>query len=233
MPRIPLIEDLTSEPVPNGSNILVEFDAASQWYNASISIMAGWIRTGGKAAYNVAGQPPAKVRLRLKGIGLEPEQLERDGTLRLFDWYTTTLGRKSNEVFAQESLRVADMSIQFAKQQVPGPPIPEFLGIMDNASIQARFNDEKAWIEFALTRAIPSSYTRQSTSIDGILRGVHSEWAYNQLEAAYDGVIDIRVIEKDDATRDMIRIRSMREVLHDRSWHELKIGSNFEISIQK
>ena len=104
---------------------------------------------------------------------------------------------------------------------------------MDNASIQARFNDEKAWIEFALTRAIPSSYTRQSTSIDGILRGVHSEWAYNELEAAYDGVIDIRVIEKGEATRDMIRIRSMREVLHDRSWHELKIGSNFEISIQK
>lgn len=94
-------------------------------------------------------------------------------------------------------------------------------------------NVEKAWIEFALTRAIPSSYTRKSTSIDGVLRGIHSEWAYNQLEAAYDGVIDIRVMEKDEATRDMIRILSMRDVSHDRNWHELKIGDDFETSIQK
>jgi KaiC/GvpD/RAD55 family RecA-like ATPase len=233
MPRIPLIEDLTSDPVPNGSNLLVEFDPTSQWFSASVSIMAGWIQTGGKVAYNVAAQRPERVRLRLKGLGFNLEQLEDTGTLRLFDWYTATLGQKSNERFSQDSLRVADMSIQFAKQQVPGPPIPEFLGIMDNASVQARFNDEKAWIEFALTRAIPASYTRKSTSIDGVLTGVHSEWAYHQLEAAYDGVIDFRLMEEGEKTKDMIRIRSMRDVTHDRNWHELNIGTNFEISIRK
>jgi KaiC/GvpD/RAD55 family RecA-like ATPase len=232
MPRIPLIEDLTREAVPEGSNLLVEFDPTSQWYSASISIMAGWIRTGGKVAYNVAAQPPEKIRLRLKSLGLVPEQLEKTGSLRLFDWYTATLGQKSTELFFQDSLKVADMSIQFAKQQVPGPPIPEFLGIMDNASVQARFNDEKAWIEFALTRAIPSSYTRKSTSIDGVLRGVHSEWAYTQLEAAYDGVIDLRLVDEGESTEDLIRIRSMRDVSHDRDWHELKIGSNFEVTVQ-
>jgi KaiC/GvpD/RAD55 family RecA-like ATPase len=133
----------------------------------------------------------------------------------------------------QNSLKVADMSIQFAKEQVPGPPIPEFLGIMDNASVQARFNDEKAWIEFALTRAIPSSYTRKSTSIDGILRGAHSEWAYTQLEAAYDGIIDFKLEEDGRSTRDLIRIRSMRDVLYDREWHELRIGHNFEVTLTK
>jgi KaiC/GvpD/RAD55 family RecA-like ATPase len=233
MPRIPLIEDLTTDPVPDGSNLLVEFDPAWQWYNASVSIMAGWIRTGGKVAYNVAAQPAERVRLRLKGLGLDPADLENDGTLRLFDWYTTTLGKKSSERFVQNSLKVADMSIQFAKEQVPGPPIPEFLGIMDNASVQARFNDEKAWIEFALTRAIPSSYTRKSTSIDGILRGAHSEWAYTQLEAAYDGIIDFKLEEDGRSTRDLIRIRSMRDVLYDREWHELRIGHNFEVTLTK
>jgi KaiC/GvpD/RAD55 family RecA-like ATPase len=232
MPRIALIEDLTTEAVPDGSNLLVEFDPTSQWYNASISIMAEWIRTGGKVAYNAAGQRPEKVRLRLGRLGLDCGQLERMGTLRLFDWYTTTLGQKSNEPFYQDSLKVADMSIQFAKQQVPGPPIPEFLGIMDNASVQARFNDERAWIEFALTRAIPASYTRKSTTIDGVLNGVHSEWAYKQLEAAYDGVIDLRLVEDGKSTKDLFRIRSMRDISHDRDWHELKIGSNLEATIQ-
>jgi len=132
---------------------------------------------------------------------------------------------------ALDSLRIADLSIQFSRQQIPGPPIPEFLGITDNASVLARFNDEKAWIEFALTRAIPSSYTRRSTSIDGILNGVHSEWAYRQLEAAYDGVIDFRLEEDGKRTRDLMRIRSLRDLTHDRGWHELQIGKNLEISI--
>jgi len=233
MPRIPLIEDLTSDSIPKGSNLLMEFDPASQWFNASISIMAGWIKSGGKVAYNVAAQPVEKIRLRLRGFGMDPETLESAGTLRLVDWYTTTLGKKSSERFVQSSLKVADASIQFAKGEVPGPPIPEWLGIMDNASVMARFNDEKAWIEFALTRAIPSSHTRQSTSIDGILKKAHSEWAYTQLETAYDGVIDFKLEEEGKSTRDLIRIRSMRDVLHDRGWHELKIESNFEISIQQ
>ena len=231
MPRLPLIEDLTSKPIPSGSNILVEFDATSQWYNASVSIGAGWIKTGGTLAYNVTAQPPERIRKRFSGINMEPEQLERTGNLRIFDWYTATLGRKSKEILAQDSLRIADLSIQFSRGEIPGPPIPDVLGIFDSASVLARFNDEKVWIEFALTRAIPSSYTRQSTSIDGILNGVHSAWAYRQLEAAYDGVVDFRLEEDGKRTRDLMRIRSMRDLTHDRDWHELKVSDNLEVTI--
>ena len=95
MPRIPLIEDLTTGPVPSGSNLLAEFDPNSQWYNASISIMAGWLRTGGKVTYGVAAQPVEKVRAKLKGLGLDSKQLENDGRLQLSDWYSMTLGKKS------------------------------------------------------------------------------------------------------------------------------------------
>ena len=231
MPRIPLIEDLTFEPISPGANLLVEFDATSQWYNASISMGAGWIRSGGILAYNATAQNPERVRKRFRDIQVVPESLEAAGNLRIFDWYTATLGRKSKERLAQDSLRIADLSIQFSKGEMPGPPIPDVLGITDNASVLARFNDEKAWIEFALTRAIPSSYTRQSTSIDGILNGVHSEWAYRQLEAAYDGVIDFKLEEDDKRTTDVIRIRTMRDLTHDRNWHELSIGKNLEIAI--
>jgi KaiC/GvpD/RAD55 family RecA-like ATPase len=231
MPRIPLIEDLTSGPIPNGSNLLVEFDATSQWYNASISIGAGWIRTGGTLAYNVTAQAPERIRKRFSEIHNQSHELEANGTLRIFDWYTATLGRKSKEPLSQDSLRIADLSIQFSRGEIPGPPIPYVLGITDNASVLARFNDEKPWIEFALTRAIPSSYARQSTSIDGILNGVHSEWASRQLEAAYDGVIDFKLEQDGKQTRDVMRVRSLRDLTHDREWHELRVDSNLEISI--
>ena len=234
LPRIPLIEDLTKNPIPPGTNILVEFDPTSQWYTASISIMAGWLRTGGKVTYGAAAQPVEKVRARLKKLGLDSKQLENDGRLQLSDWHSMTLGKRSAERFSRNSLKVSDLSIQYAKQQAPEKPnLSEVLSIMDNASVLARFNDEKAWVEFALTRGNPISHTRKFTSIDGILRGVHSEWAYNQLEAACDGVIDFRLEEEGKTIRDLIRIRSMHDVFYDKNWHELKIGENFEVTLTK
>ena len=47
-----------------------------------------------------------------------------------------------------------------------------------------------------------------------------------------DGVIDLRLVDEGESTKDLIRIRSMRDVSHDRDWHELKIGSNFEVTVQ-
>jgi len=173
------------------------------------------------------------VRARLKRLGLESKHLENDGRLQLSDWYSMTLGKTSAERFSRNSLRISDLSIQYAKQQAPGKPpnLSEFLSITDNASVLARFNDEKAWVEFALTRGNPLSHTRKFTSIDGVLRGGHSEWAYNQLEAACDGVIDFRLEEEGETIRDLIRIRSMHDLFYDKNWHELKIGENFEVQI--
>jgi alkylhydroperoxidase family enzyme len=52
LPKIPLIEDLTIEPVPAGTMLLVEFTGASQWYNAVLTISSGWLKSGGKVSYN-------------------------------------------------------------------------------------------------------------------------------------------------------------------------------------
>lgn len=115
MPRLPLIEDLTKGPVPPGSNILVEFDPASQWYNTSLTIAAGWLRTGGNVLYYVYTRPPDSIRTRLSRFGLNLEQLEKEEKLSIFDWYTATLGQKSKEDDAVDSLKVADLSIRYAK----------------------------------------------------------------------------------------------------------------------
>lgn len=230
--RIPLIEDLTTGPIPAGSDLLVEFDPASQWYNASLTIAAGWIKGGGMVSYSSTTQPPDSIRLKLNRLGVNAEALEREKKLEIWDWYTATLGQISKEKLAVNSLFVSDLSIFYSTGQMGGPPIPEWLMMIDDGSVLARFNEEKSWVEFSLTRTYPLARLRKSTIIGGLLRGVHSDWVYNRLEAAADGIIDFRVDETVDPIQNLIRIRSMRDIGFDGRWHRIKVGENLEVTLE-
>src|SRR3990170_7054440 len=116
--RLALIEDLLSEPLPAGSNLLVEYDAASQWYRVSLNIVRELLRAGGEVGYNVAAQFPDNLRSQLRKLGLNVEKLETDGKLEIWDWHSATLGQKSNEKFVGggRGLKAADLSIAIAKE---------------------------------------------------------------------------------------------------------------------
>jgi KaiC/GvpD/RAD55 family RecA-like ATPase len=233
LPRIPLIEDLTVGPVPPGSNILVEFDPSSQWYSASLTIAAGWLRTGGSVSYIAHSQSPDDVRSQLRSHGVVIEELEQKDRLWITDLYTASLGRKSKEKFAPESLKVADVSLWIAKEAMAELPAPEFLVIADNCSVIDRFNDEKNWVELYLTRPIPMAKSRQLTQLMGFMSGIHSSRAYKQLEAAVDGIIDFKLDEASDPAQNLIRIRSLRKVGFDGRWHKLKVTESLEVALEK
>ena len=194
------------------------------------------MRSGGDVGYNGFVKPASKVRMQLARLGLNVPELEGNDRLRVYDWYTPTLGRKSEEKYGIDSLRVADQSILFrlTEDDLKNPEDsewPESLRIVDNFSTLARFNDERAWIEFMLTRVFPIGPARKSTLIFGIMKGVHSEWAFSQLEGFADGIVDFRLDETGGRTRDLILIRTMRDVHFRRELAELKVGANFEISL--
>lgn len=228
-----MVEDLTLAPVSPGLNILVEFDPSSQWYNASLTIAAGWLRTGGSVSYVAQSQSPDDIRSQLRRLGVAVEELEMKDRLWITDFYTASVGQKSKEKFAPESLRVADLSIWIAREAMVESAAPEFLVIADNSSILDRFNDEKNWIELYLTRPIPMAKSRQITQLIGFMAGIHSIWAYKQLEAAVDGIIDFKVEEVGEETRDLMRIRTLRRMRFDRRWHELMVSENSEVALQK
>ena len=222
--------------MPLGSNILVEFDAASQWYNSCLTIAAGWAKSGGNVGYNGFTKLPEDVRKQLMRLGVNVGELESTDRLRIYDWYTPTLGRKSKEKYGIDSLKVADQSIQFrlTEDDLNNPDELEWfesMRIADNFSTLARFNDEKSWIEFMLTRVFPIGPVKKSTLIFGIMKGVHSEWAYRQLEGSADGIIDFKLDEATGEPRDLLQIRTMRNVHFRSRSTELKVGENFEIAL--
>ena len=236
--RLALIEDLLTEPLPAGSNLLVEYDAASQWYRVSLNIAREWLRAGGDVGYNAAAQRPDSLRSQLEKLGLNVKELETGGKLEIWDWYSATLGQKPKDArVGASSLKAADLSISIAQDELKpamaGEVYPEYLRIWDNSSVLARFNDDKAWVEFLVTRIFPSGSYTKSTLVVGLIRGVHSEWVYGQLEDAADGVIDCKIEETGGETSDVLRIRSMRNVAFDRKWHRLNIGENLEVTMEK
>ena len=233
MPRLELIENLTRGSISPGTNILVEFDPASQWYNATLTIAAGWLKTGGSVSYIAHSQSPNDIRFQLRRLGVPVEDMEQKDRLWITDLYTLSLGQKSKEKFAPESLKVADLSIWIAREAMVESPAPEFLVIADNSSILDRFNDEKNWVELYLTRPIPMAKSRQMTQLIAFMAGIHSNWAYRQLEAAVDGIVDFKVEEVGEDTRDVMRIRTMRNVQFDRRWHELTTSDNSKVLLRK
>ena len=173
MPRLELIEELTRGSITPGTNILVEFDPASQWYNVALTIAAGWLRTGGSVSYIAHSQSPNDVRSQLRRLGLPVDDMEQKDRLWITDLYTLSLGQKTKEKFAPESLKVADLSIWIAREAMVESPAPEFLVIADNSSILDRFNDEKNWVELYLTSTHSNGQTKANDP-DNWLHGWNS-----------------------------------------------------------
>ena len=177
------------------------------------------------------------MRSQLKRLGLGVQDFETNGKLEIWDWYTATLGQKSQEKFQQPSLKVADLSLRFSqgfKEFASEGPIPDYLRIFDNCSVLDRFNDnEKSWVEFLLTRIFPTAVYLKSTLLVGVMRGIHSDRVYRMLEGAVDGVVDFKLDESGDETKNIMRLRRMRNVGFDSRWHKLQLGENFKVVVEK
>jgi KaiC/GvpD/RAD55 family RecA-like ATPase len=187
--------------------------------------------------YNVNVQPPDDVRSQVTKLGLIPEDLEREGILRIFDWYSLTLGRKSADKDAIPSLKVHELSPDYAKwMKSESDDLKEnenTLRMIENASILARYNDEKSLIEFTLTRVFPRSRIWKATLVHPVAKGLHSDSFYGALESGADGIIDFKLDESGEEPINLIRIRNIRNVGFDGRWHRLKVGENLEVTLDK
>ncbi len=233
MPRLPLIEDFTKGPIPPGSNILVEFDPASQWYNACLTIATGWVQSGGVARYSVITQPPDKVRSKFRRLGMDPSELEQKSKLVIYDYYAASLGQQSKENHPIPSLNIADLSIQVARSIRQFPLGHEDLRLHEKYSVISRFNDEKTWVDFVLNRPMARTHVSGSSMVLGVMAGFHSDRAYKALEVGASGVIDFKLDETGEVVTNLIRITKMENVGFDSRWHALKIGENFEVTLEK
>lgn len=250
--HIPLLGKLIPDGIKSGTMFLVEFDPDSQWFSVASTIAARFLEEKRHVAYLAMATPPYDVEHAMTTLGIDVGAAENSGLLAIEDWYSASLagGRvdpantqgpmfeRINGRMRVRSLKVADLSIEWLKTSKSGPQpshdIVEFwpagsLAVSESCSVILRFNEEKAFVDFFESRIRPEELKRKNlVTLQGIMRGVHSDWLYKWMENASDGIIDLRVMERDDEVNTFLRIRSLRGQPHDSRWHKIEVMKNGE-----
>jgi len=251
--HIPLLDGMIPGGVKLGTMFLVEFDPDSQWFSVATTIVANYFRMGHHVCYLAMARSAEDVKTCVSGLNVDIAAGETSGRLVVEDWYSATLSSGRLEpVSAQtglfepiqgglrvRSLKVADLSVEWLRSAKTGPQAYDIVDrwpagsliVVESFSGILRFNEEKAFVEWMESRVNPEERKRRSITLQGFVRGVHSDWLYKRMEGASDGVIDIRVMERGDEAKNLLRVRSLKGQPHDSRWHEIEIKPTGEAAL--
>ena len=242
---IPLFADLIPDGISPGTGLLVEYDPHSQWFALATTVIARWLQAG-KRGYCVAMVRPREVLVKDLGrFGIDVAAKEEAGELRVDDWYSASLtpehSTPENEVIGDKyqrygSVKIPDLSLGFS-QTLKGRQLLSkwsseqqlgVLAIADSFSMLLRFNEEKTFLEWFENRDLPLQRKLKRINVCGFGLGLHSEQFYKRLENVFDGVIEVRVMEREDQIKNLVRVTSLKGQPHDTRWHEIEIKGNGE-----
>ena len=165
---------------------------------------------------------PDQVRQDLRELGSDIDVLEAQGRFHLYDGYSATLGIKSKEKLAFESLKVADLSLYFLKLTKDESPIKNDVGFSDGGTIGLRYNDEKSFLDFYATRVIPRIKLHNRISFSAFVTGVHSTPFYKSMEDICDGIIDVKFDDSRGEPCTKLRVRAFKQGQFNGSWRRVK-----------
>jgi KaiC/GvpD/RAD55 family RecA-like ATPase len=251
--NIPLLTQLVPGGIRPATIFGVEFDPESQWFAVATTVAAKSLLENEYVTYLAMARPRDNVFRDLSALGVDLSATLKADRLVVDDWYSAALtgGRVGTDgggprgEFTEPiegglrvlSLKVADLSLEWLKRSKLSLEIsekdidswpPGSLVFVESCSAQLRFNEEKPYVEWMESRVNPSERKRNSITFQGFARGVHSEWVYRRMEADWDGVVDIRVMDEGGEAKSFLRIRSLKGQSHDGRWHEIEIRSNGE-----
>ncbi len=244
---VPIFDRLIPDGVSSGTMVLVEFDPESQWFAVSRTLAALRLKKGMRIVYGATARPREEVTSSLTKLGVDVDEAEKVGLLRIDDLHTSTLSvDKDNPSFVAVedrylragSPKVADWSIDQLKS-LRGTVLlsrwtgdqSDVLSVVDSYSPLLRFNDERIFLEWMETRELPLNRKLGRINFIGMSRGVHGESLYARLEGAFDGLVEVRVLERGDEIKNMLRIKSLKGQPHDTRWHEINVDSRGEAKL--
>ena len=254
--RIPFLTGLIPGGLRPGTIILIEFDPDSQWFSVAVTVAVRCIKENRHVAFLTFTAPPSEVARAMSELDLDVPAAEKAGLLAIEDWYSASLSGGKLETDTSQraiferiegrmrvhSLKVADLSVEWLKTSRTGPTSahdivdfwpPGSLAISESCSPILRFSDEKSFIEFFESRIRPEEHKRGNLiTLQGIMRGIHSDWLYKRMESASDGIIDLRVLELEGEVKNFLRVRAIRGQPHNSKWHLVDVTGRGEAKLE-
>lgn len=248
--RLPILGPLIPDGLSPGTSLLVEFDPEGQWFALSRTIAALAAKNGIRVQYGATARSRKDAIASLTTMGVDVDAAETAGLLRVDDYHSSTLSLDKDNpgtVAIDDrytrvgSPKIADWSIdqlKGIKGQVQPLQLSKWgynqtgvLSITDSFSPFLRFNDEKVFLEWMETRDLQLNRNLGRVIITGMSRGVHSESFYKSLEGMFDGVVEVRTLERDDEIKNVLRIRNLKGQPHDSHSHEISVDSEGKASL--
>lgn len=229
---LPILKELVPNGVEYGSNLLVEFEPRSIWFEASLTLAAQAINAGVKTEYHTFRSTPREIGKLLSRLGANVEAALSNGNFVIIDSHTIQTGigvPETLERVVSQSVKLSDWSISFAKLLKAMPQEDRrWLHVDDNTGVLLEYNQEKDFIDLWRTRVIPYIRECEGVLMYSVVKGVASDGFYKKLETLCDGVIDFKI--EDGRLGQFVRIGSMRGRTVDSRWQRLQILDNGEVT---
>ena len=214
-----------------GMTCLVEFEPHSLWYEISLTIAAGALKSGVKTEYHVFQHSPQEVRRSLMELGLEVEKFEAKGSFRVMDTYTPTTPLRGvpegrTEPMLSGSIPDAERWGKTIREKLERGFDDEekrWLHIDDNEAVLLQFSDEEYVVDGWRTTFIPMAKARELLVVHALLMGVASDAFYRKRESVADAIVDIKSVEEGRKLQHYIRLRALRGTKFDSSWRKIEL----------
>jgi KaiC/GvpD/RAD55 family RecA-like ATPase len=224
------LKELIQGGIPLGSNILVEFEPDSLWYETSFTIAASILAEGGRVEYHTYVRAPKEVDDFLSGLVPDSKRTLVVERLRIIDSYNVQIGL--NVSGETRSMNLSDLSIRTAKRMKAREVSLATLHIDDNSSILLQYNDEKTFVDVWRTRNLPQTRVAQAIFMYGLIAGVGSPSVFRQLESVSDGIVDFKTSETEGGQIEhLMRVRTMRGKICDSRWRRLNLNERGNVTL--
>ena len=103
----------------------------------------------------------------------------------------------------------------------------------NNFGTLLRYNDEKTFIDFWLTRVVPYCRAQGGIGLAAFLTDAASDSFYKQIESYADGIIDFSTKEKEmGRIEQYVRVRMAPGMKHVSGWRQLELLDNGEVVLK-
>jgi len=221
---VPIISDILGRKIERGKFLIGFYDPAADWLSFILTLASTLPQKGYVVNITTTSTSPSEIR-RIMNQVPKLKETEVANRLTISDIYTWQTGRKSDEADTADSLSLAKASIDFGTKWLKeSMPLYDFV-VTDNYSPFMRYNEERVFTQW-LDKIVPHIREMRGVRIWSFNKRVHSDALYATLESLADGIIELDYRETAGILEHMLRVKTMKGMLHPTDWRKLRLNSN-------